>query len=65
MKSDKINLSYSVGCLEADKLVGFILHGFNMINGNKVLYNGSTGVVPESRGQRLTKKMYKFLIPIF
>jgi len=63
MKSDRIDLSYSVGCFIDNKLVGFILHGFDILDEKQVLYNGGTGVVPESRGQGITKKMYEFLIP--
>jgi len=64
MKADKINLNYSVGAFEGEDLVAFILHGFDIIDGKKVVYNGGTGVIPKARGVGLTKQMYKYILPI-
>lgn len=63
MEADKINLRYSVGTFEKDKLVGFILHGIDTVNGQTILYNGGTGVIPSKRGHGLTQKMYAYLLP--
>ncbi len=35
--SDNIKLEYSVGAFENKKLVGFILHGYGLVNGKKVV----------------------------
>jgi len=61
--ADKVNLDYSVGAFSEGNLVGFVLHGENLIDGDKVLYNGGTGVIPSARGQKLTQKMYQFILP--
>jgi ribosomal protein S18 acetylase RimI-like enzyme len=60
--ADSIDLKLSVGAFEAEKLAGFILHGIDTINGQPVIYNAGTGVLPEYRGNRLTKAMYAFVM---
>ncbi|OCA75385.1 GNAT family N-acetyltransferase [Chryseobacterium arthrosphaerae] len=62
--AEKIDFEISVGAFENDKLVGFILQAEKTGNGGKTIYNGGTGVVPESRGKGLVRKMYDFIIPI-
>ncbi|MEO1486117.1 MAG: GNAT family N-acetyltransferase, partial [Bacteroidota bacterium] len=64
MKADATELSISCGVFEDEQLVAFILHGSDTIKGEKVAYNGGTGVVPSKRGMRLTTKMYEFILPI-
>lgn len=62
--AEKINPDISVGAFEDGRLVGFILQAEKTGNGEKIIYNGGTGVVPESRGKGLVRKMYDFIIPI-
>ncbi|MFD2561807.1 GNAT family N-acetyltransferase [Aquimarina rubra] len=64
MLADKTNLKLSVGAFENGNLISFILHGFDTINNQKVAYNAGTGVIPEKRGIGLTKKMYRFVLPL-
>ncbi|REC77165.1 GNAT family N-acetyltransferase [Chryseobacterium elymi] len=62
--AEKLNMSLSAGAFEEGKLVGFILQSEKNENGEKIIYNGGTGVVPASRGKGLVRKMYDFIIPV-
>ncbi len=61
--SDGVRLDLSAGAFEQDELVGFILHGYDVVDGEPVAYNAGTGVIPEKRGQKLTARLYDFILP--
>lgn len=54
---------YSVGAFEQGSLVGFMLHGYDVVRGKKTVYNAGTGVIPAFRGRGLTARMYRYCIP--
>lgn len=59
--AENIQLNLSVGVLDQEKLVGFMLHALNTVEGKLTAYNAATGVVPSHRGQGLVAKMYAWL----
>lgn len=61
----KIDFSLSAGAFDENALVGFVFTAVNYYEGKLTAYNGGTGVRPTNRGQKLTIRMYDFLIPIF
>ncbi len=63
--TERIKFKQSVGAFDGDVLSGFILQGIYYVDGIKIVYNAGTGVVPESRGQQLTKKMYASIFKEF
>ena len=62
LQAENINPAYSVGAFDGEHLVGFILHGYDELDGKKMLYNGGTGVIPSHRGKGITKEMYRFVL---
>lgn len=63
MINDGVDLSLSAGAFENGRLTGFILNGIGNLQNIKSAYNAGTGVIPEQRGQRLTRQLYEFIIP--
>ena len=61
---EDINKEISVGAFKNQELIGFVLHGDRKFKSQRLAYNAGTGVVPEQRGQKLTRRMYDFVKPI-
>ena len=64
MRSDKTDKSMSVMVKDGEKPVAFILHGKQMIDGELVVYNGGTGVIPERRKSGWVREMYDLILPV-
>lgn len=64
IEEQKLDMNISVGAFEEGKLVGFIIQAQKNENAESIVYNGGTGVIPESRGKGLVRKMYDFIIPV-
>jgi len=54
----RIDYSLSFGYFDNNKLVGFVLHGVDQIEGKLSFFNMGTGVIPSHRGQKIVKKIY-------
>jgi ribosomal protein S18 acetylase RimI-like enzyme len=61
IKSEHILLEYSVGVTLNNQLAGFILIGID--KSKSIAYNAGTGIIPQHRGQKLTERMYSYLMP--
>lgn len=60
IRFEDIDLRYSVGAFDNDKLVGFIFFGID----GTTAWDGGTGVIPAYRGQKLTQRMLEYSFPI-
>jgi len=65
METRDLNPVFSVGCFDGDLLVGFILTGFREINGQKVCYDGGTGVIKAYQRKGIGELMLKELLSNF
>ncbi len=62
MKTRDLNPRFSVGCFDGDLLVGFILIGYREIAGQKVCYDGGTGVIKAYQRKGIGEMMLKELL---
>ena len=62
--TESIDFNFSIGVFENSKLIGFILHGVDIIEGKKILYNAGTGVILAKRGNRYISKGYNTFMPV-
>lgn len=62
--TENVNKAISVGAFKDDRLVGFVLHGDRTDKHSRKAYNAGTGVRLDERGQKLTRRMYDYMIPI-
>ena len=60
--SDKINFTCSSGAFLDNQLIGFILHGMDIIDNKHVVYNAGTGVIPSERSKGITARMHDFVV---
>jgi ribosomal protein S18 acetylase RimI-like enzyme len=63
MKTENISLELSAGAFDQEQLAGFVLHGYDVIEGVPTVYNGGTGVIPSHRGRAITASIYHHIIP--
>ena len=63
LRTENINKDISIGTFIRNKLIGFVLHGDRIEGVNRIAYNAGTGVIPIERGQKLTRRMYDYIMP--
>jgi len=59
-----VRFDFSVGAFNGDEIIGFTVNGIGDWNGMRTAYDSGTGVVPESRRQGISRKMFDFILPI-
>lgn len=60
--AEAIDLKLSFGLFDQEELVGFILHGIDIIGNQKIAYNAGIGILPEYRGYKLSYRLYEHSI---
>jgi ribosomal protein S18 acetylase RimI-like enzyme len=63
IRIESVQLDLSVGAFRNERLIALILHGLDVIDGERVAYNSGTGVIPDERGNHLTEKLYSYVLP--
>lgn len=59
----RVNFDLSYGMFDHEKLIGFIIHGIDNREGRRIAFNTGTGVLPEYRGRKIVKSIYKYALP--
>ncbi|MEP6262499.1 MAG: GNAT family N-acetyltransferase [Gillisia sp.] len=59
----KVDYKLSYGMFDKEKLVGFIINAVDTRNGALTAYNTGTGVIPEYRGLKIVRSIYKYALP--
>ena len=60
----RVDLNYSYGMFDNQRMVGFIINGIDNINGELTAFNTGTGVLPAYRGNGVVDSLYEFAIPL-
>ncbi len=60
-----VDLHRTVGFIDAGRMIGFSLNGFGDWNGLSTVYDAGTGVLPSSRRQGISERMFEMMLPEF
>lgn len=63
--NEGLSPEHSVVAYDQSTPIGFVLNGFRTINGQKVSWNGGTGIIPEYRGKGVGKELIKACYDIY
>lgn len=63
IKVENIDLSVSVAAFDGGILVGFIFFAIDNVDNEVCAWDGGTGVIPAYRGQKLTQRMFGYILP--
>ena len=51
--NDNLSAAISVVMFDEDRPIGFVLQGIREVKGERIAWNGGTGIIPEYRGKKL------------
>lgn len=60
LTASAVDLSLSFGAFCREEMVGFILNSSGVYNGESVVFDAGTGVVPDHRGKRVFSELFAF-----
>lgn len=60
----RVDLNYSYGMFDNQRLVGFIINGIDTFKGQPTAFNTGTGVLSSYRGNSVVDRLYEFAIPL-
>lgn len=61
-KLGRVNLNYSVGAFDQEKMIALLIVAVDEFNGEKTAFDAGTGVVKKYRGKGIAGAMFKFSI---
>lgn len=64
-KASGVRWKWSYGMFDKERLVGFIITALDERQGELIAYNAGTGVLPEYRGRKIVKSIYRHAVPQF
>ncbi|UZJ78821.1 GNAT family N-acetyltransferase [Fictibacillus sp. KU28468] len=65
LANEDLSPEKSVVAFDQEKPVGFVINGFRTVNGQKISWNGGTGIIPEYRGKGIGKEMITACMDIY
>ena len=57
--NDGLSPAFSIVAYDGIDLIGFVLQGIREVDGQKISWNGGTGIIPEYRGRKLGYSLMK------
>ena len=60
---DGVRLEISAGAFDIGKMIGFYMNGAGLWQGKQTAYDAGTGVIPDRRGEGVSKELFAFMVP--
>src|SRR4026209_2227793 len=60
---DGVRLEISAGAFDNEQMIGFYMNGAGVWQGKQTAYDAGTGVIPDRRGEGVSKELFAFIVP--